>query len=396
MDRENARLTASYAAVQFFFWFVYGTALAYASPYLLGCGLNNTMIGLISAVSCALSVLLQPFVAAYADREGSLSVKAILLLVAGGMTGFGALLALAYGKGGAVNGALLGAAILLIQLGLPFTNALATETLNQGKKLQFSVARGFGSIGYALMSVTMGQLIARLGTVAEPYALIVTSLCFLLSVALFPFKKGKGSRNDMDAPPASDGVLAFFRRYPAYAVTLAGCVLIYISHVCINNFVYQIVVPRGGGSEHMGTAMALAGLLEVLTMFFFSALLKWKKADFWFRLSGVFFTLKALGTLLAPSMGVFYLVQVLQPLGWGLMTVSSVYYVNGIMQPRDRIKGQAYMTMSLSVATILGSLGGGFLIDALGVDGMLIFAVVCGALGTAIVMGSKKDQPQKA
>ena len=39
MDRKAAWLTVSYGAVQFFFWFVYGTALAYASPYLLDCGL---------------------------------------------------------------------------------------------------------------------------------------------------------------------------------------------------------------------------------------------------------------------------------------------------------------------------------------------------------------------
>ena len=388
MKNESVRLTVSYSVVQFFFWFTYGTTLAYASPYLLSRGLNNTMIGFISAAACFCSVLLQPVLAAYADREHSLSVKTILMLVAGGMIGFGVLLRIAYGRGAVPNAVLLGAAILLIQLGLPFSNALATETINQGKDLQYSLARGVGSIGYAVMSVALGQLIARFGTVVECYALIGTSACFLLSIALFPFKKSK--RRAPGAQEASGSALAFFRRYPTFTVTLAGCVLIYISHVCINNFVYQIVVPRGGGSQHMGTAMALAGLLEVVSMFFFARLLKWKSADFWFRISGVFFTLKTFCTLLAPSMGVFYLVQLFQPLGWGLLIVSSVYYVNGIMQEQDRIKGQAFMTMTLSVATILGSIGGGFLIDALGVDGMLVFATVCGAVGTVIVMSGKK------
>ena len=102
----------------------------------------------------------------------------------------------------------------------------------------------------------------------------------------------------------------------------------------------------------------------------------------------MFFTLKALGTYLAPDMTWFYLVQLFQPLGWGLMTVASVYYVDSLMRERDRIKGQSYMTMSLSVATIIGSLSGGWMIDTIGVNGMLIAAVVCGALGTAIVMGT--------
>ena len=375
-------LTVSYGAVQFFFWFVYGTALAYASPYLLDCGLSNTVIGLISAAACALSVLLQPAVAAYADREKSPSIKTILLIAAGGMMAFGLLLAVAYGKGGLPNGLLLGGAILLIQMALPFTNALATETINQGKPLKFSFARAFGSIGYAVMSMTIGRLIAWKGTGVEPWALVITSACFFLSILLFPFEKGiKQDKADM-----KDGAIAFLGRYPAFAVTLAGCVFIYISHVVINNFTFQIVVPRGGTSEHMGTALALAGLLEVVTMFLYPWLIRWKDSGFWFRISGVFFTLKVLGTLLAPNMNVFYLVQVFQPLGWGLITVSSVYYVNDLMQEQDRIKGQAYMTMSLSVATILGSIGGGWMIDAVGVNGMLIAAVICGALGTAVVM----------
>ena len=381
-DMEKGRLTASYGAIQFFFWFVYGTALAFASPYLLDCGLSNTEIGLISAAACALSVLLQPAVSAYADREKSPSIKTFLLIAGGGMMVFGLFLTLVFGKGGLLNGLLLGCAILLVQMALPFTNALATETINQGKRLNFSFARAFGSIGYAVMSVTIGRLIAWKGTAVEPWALILTSACFFLSVMLFPFAKGRKEEHEK----AKDSATAFLGRYPAFAVTLAGCVLIYISHVVINNFTYQIVVPRGGASEHMGTAMALAGLLEVLAMFFFPALTRWKDSGFWFRLSGVFFTLKAIGTLLAPNMTVFYLVQLFQPLGWGLMTVASVYVVNDLMREQDRIKGQAYMTMSLSAATIIGSLGGGWMIDAFGVDGMLTAAVICGALGTAIVM----------
>ena len=388
MDKKAAWLTGSYGMVQFFFWFVYGTALAYASPYLLDCGLSNSMIGLISAAACGLSVLLQPIVAAYADREKSPSIKTMLLIASGGMIVFGLLLSMAYGKGSLPNGLLLGGAILLIQMALPFTNALATETINQGKPLKFSIARAFGSIGYAVMSMTIGRLIAWKGTVVEPWALIVTSLCFFLAIFFFPFKKEIKEEN----AEAKGGAAAFLSRYPGFAFTLAGCVLIYISHVIINNFTFQIVVPRGGTSEHMGTALALAGLLEVVTMFGFPYLLRWKDSGFWFRISGVFFTLKALGTLLAPNMSVFYLVQVFQPLGWGLMTVASVYYVNDLMREQDQIKGQAYMTMSLSVATIIGSLSGGWMIDTFGVNGMLIVAVVCGALGTAIVMGTHREK----
>ena len=384
MTSSKRTLTPLYAAVQFFFWFAYGTAVNFASVYLLACGLSNTAIGLISAAACALSVLIQPILAAWADREESPSVKAILLALTAALLAFGGLLILAFGKGAALNGLFLGGAILLVQIGLPFVNALATESLNAGERLNFSLARGFGSIGYAVMSVSVGALIARFGPIVAPWAVMAVSGLLLMAVGLFPF--AKRHRDSRDEKEGADGLTGFLRRYPAFALTLLGCVLIYTSHVLINSFVYQIVVSKGGNSEHMGIAMGLAGLLEVLSMALFSTLLKWKGSRFWFRISGLFFTLKALCSLLAPNMGAFYLVQLIQPLGWGLMTVASVYYVNEIMRERDRIKGQAYMTMALSVGTIVGSLCGGVLIDALGVNGMLIAAVCCGGAGSLIVL----------
>ena len=388
MGQKTKRFTLTYALVQCFYWFCYGTALSYASPYLLACGLSNTAIGLISAAACALSVAVQPLLAAYADQEDSLSVKTLVLAMGVGILALGAGMVFAYGKNTALNGLLLGSAILLVQISLPFVNALATETINAGKPLNFSFARAAGSIGYAVMSITVGQLIAKLGEGVLPYALVVFVMLYLGAVLFFPFCKRE--KRDAENEVSSGSPLFFFRRYPVFAVTLAGCVLIYVSHVLINNFLYQVVVSKGGSSEHMGNVMALAGILEVVTMFLFPMMLKWKDSGFWFRISGIFFTLKALGTLLSPTMGTLYLMQLFQPLGWGIMTVASVYYVNSIMQEQDRIKGQAYMTMALSVGTIAGSLCGGWLIDQISVNGMLIAAILCGAVGTVIVMRKQK------
>lgn len=389
MANEKLRLTAAYAAVQFFYWFCYGIALSYASPFLLACGLTNTAIGVISAAACALSVWVQPLLATYADRENSLSIKTLLLIMAAAELVFGVLLIAVPMENPTLNGLLQAGAILIIEIALPFVNALATETMNAGRAMDFSAARGMGSLGYALMSLSIGALIARLGEKTVPWSLAVFAACFLISVLLFPFEKGRKQAGE--SPAKGDGAVAFARRYPAFAVTLAGCVLIYLSHVLINNFLFQIVVAKGGNSQHMGASMALAGVLEVVTMVLFSRMLKKKDCGFWFRISGIFFALKALGTLLAPSIGALYAVQLLQMPGWGLMTVASVYYVNSIMAERDRIKGQAYMTMSLSVGTILASLCGGWLIDVSGVNGMLTAAVLCGAAGSAIVLAKKKE-----
>ena len=174
-----------------------------------------------------------------------------------------------------------------------------------------------------------------------------------------------------------------------------GCIFLYISHVLLNSFTYQIVESKGGGSSEMGFAMALAAMLELPTLFLFGYMIRKVRADVWFRISGIFFMVKTLGTLLAPNILSFYFVQVFQMFGWALITVSSVYYVNSVMEEQDAIKGQAYMTMTYTLGSVLGALIGGALIDAVGVNTMLSFASVSAAVGMVIILATARAEKSK-
>ena len=377
--------TIRYAVIQFCFWFLYGTAVNFASVYLLACGLSNTAFGAVSALASLLAVLIQPLLAARIDRKGRLTVRGLLRGSSLLLIGFGLLLIPSYGLRPMRNAVLLGSAILLAQLMLPFVNALATQAINRGEKLNFSASRGIGSIGYAVMSFTVGRFTARYGAGITPVVITVVSFLLLLACTFFPKEGSVTAGSESVRMTEQRSFLNFLRDYRSFMLTLVGCVFLYVSHVLINSFLYQIVVYKGGTSAHMGVVMGLAGLLEVSAMFGYSLLLRWRKNGFWFRLAGVFFTLKALSTGLAGSMGTLYAVQLLQPLGWGLMAVSCVYFADSAVHDRDKVKGQAFMAMALSVGTIIGTLIGGWLIDHFGVPGMLSAAVASGALGCLIV-----------
>ncbi len=71
--------------------------------------------------------------------------------------------------------------------------------------------------------------------------------------------------------------------------------------------------------------------------------------------------------------------------GWALINVACVYYVDGIMEPQDSIKGQAYMAMTITAGNVMSSLFGGWLIDAAGVGAMLICASLAAFIGWLIV-----------
>lgn len=121
-------------------------------------------------------------------------------------------------------------------------------------------------------------------------------------------------------------------------------------------------------------------------MCLFGLLLKIMKCHNWFKLSGIFFFLKNLGTLLAWNIPSFYAVQLLQILAFAVITVSSVYYINSIMDSGDAVKGQAYYASTLTLANVIGSVLGGWLLDAMGVPALLAVGTVCAGIGAVILL----------
>lgn len=383
-DNKTKDLTVRYALIQSFFWMSLAAVIGYISFFLLDSGYSNTQIGLVTAIAGALSAVLQPAVASYADRPGSASLKKILLILAVILLAVSILLLLAFHRNMIMTGLAYGLILMLLQSLIPLVNSLGITSLNQGQKLNYGIARGMGSVSYALCAYLLGILTEKTGAFSVPLAMMLLLLFLIGSLFLFPFEN-TGCEKPEKASASCGSIFSLFIKYKKFSIVLVGWTLIYISHVLLNNFAYQIVNSKNGGSAEMGVAMALAAMAEFPTLFLFNRMLKRARCDVWFRMSGIFFMLKSLCSLLAPNITVFYAVQLFQMFGWALVTVSSVYYVNAIVEEGDAIKGQAYMTMTYTLGTVAGALIGGALIDRSGVNSMLIFSTTAALIGAIIV-----------
>ena len=390
---DNKKLTINYALIQMCYWMNFAAITGFTSVYLLHVGFTNTQIGVLIALAGAVCSVLQPVLASYADRPASPSLKKILIISSTGMILIAVLLLLLQ-KSLILTGFFYTVAVTLLQLIMPLINSLGMESLNQGKQLNYGIARGMGSASYGIAAYILGVIVAAVGEVTVPVAMLLGFGALLLTLLAFPFQKMKKAKQEK-TKKNDDGLIYFFRKYRRFCVTLCGCVFIYIGHVLINNFAFQIVESKGGGSSEMGLAIAVAAIVELPTMFLFGWMLKKVRVDIWFRISGIFFVLKSLGTLLAPNMMTYYVIQIFQMFGWALITVSSVYYVNSIMEEQDAIKGQAYMTMTYTLGSVLASLAGGVLIDAAGVNSMLGVSVAAGVIGMLIIMGTAGPSGEK-
>lgn len=391
---KSKNLTVFYAFIQGLYWMNFAAIMGYSGYYLLAKDFSNTEIGIIIAVAGIISAILQPVLASYADHPQSPSLKKLMLLLLLLQLIFGILLL--FVQIPTVIGLLYGCSIALLQILTPFISALGMESINQGNNLNFGLARGMGSVAYAGLSYVLGIVTSWTGASAVPIFVMLITLSLTGVVALFPFTKVVASTAPKSqAASNSSNPLVFFRKYKRFSLVLLGCIFIYVSHVLLNNFTYQIIESKGGGSAQMGTATAIAAMCELPTLFLFSFIVRKIRCDILLRISGIFYAIKAIGSLLAPNVLTYYSVQTLQMLGWGLMTVVSVYYVNIIMEKEDVIKGQAYFTMTYTLGSVAAAFIGGALIDISGVNAMLIFSVISVVIGAVIVFLAAERTPVK-
>ncbi len=362
------------------------TLSAFSSVYLKAVGLSNGQVGMLLAVAALLSVLLQPSTGALIDRSERISSKGVLLFFSVLILLISLLILFVPGKSMGMEMFLYGLAVMLLMLAQPFLNSLGTEAINQNYPMNLGIGRSIGSLGYALGSYVFGMVSVAIGPKSIPMAssLGFFVLCFLLY--FYPVKAAAAEKPaETSEQPTKSTPIAFMKRYPRFAVMLVGMILIYFSHCLINTFALQIVQPKGGNSGTMGTASAIAAGLELITAFFFVWYMKKIKLKTIIKVSGVFFTLKTLFSLLTKTVAGFYLIQAFQMYGWGFLSVGIVYYVNELVKADDKAQGQAYAGMAFTIASVLATSLGGNIIDMFGVNTMLIAGTVSAAVGTAIL-----------
>ena len=388
-------LTLLYAISELAYWMGFASILAFVSMYLLSIDVRNTVIGIVIAAGGVLSALTQPVLGTLSDRFPFFTIRRILVALAVLILISAAAMLLTHGSLPVFACILYGCCIMVLQQIQPFINALGMRCLNTGYRLDFGIARAIGSLGYALAAFYLGRLTDKFGATVIPQFILVAFATLLLTVFFYPRAVASAQLQEERTGQGANSVFAFFKKYRQFTLFLTGLILIYFGHTLINSFTLQIIETKGGGNTEMGTATSIAAILELGMMFLFTRIMKRVPMKTLLRVSGCFFTLKLVGSLLAPGVISYYLVQILQMFGWGIMAVALVYYVNEIMAVEDCVKGQAYATMTYTVGTVLGAWIGGSLIDQSGVNSMLICGILVSLVGTLILFAGTATYRKK-
>ena len=375
MKQKN--YTLLYALLQAMVWGGFGVIISFAAPYLSEYGLTDTQYGLILGAVSAVSFLAQLGLAELCSRFSRLTLR--LLLVILGVLMAVCCLALVLFPLPLLWIVLLYCLTAVSVQALPsFVNALGMAGLDNGFSVNFGVARGVGSAGFAVFSFCVGQLIELTDIRAVPAlylliagTLIAAALCFPKVQAAAQEKSGSGGS---------------LWKNGRLLMILLGATLLYVSHNFLCNFLYQVAVSRGGDTTDQGICLAIAAFCELPVMFLFSKLLRVARCDLWLKLSGVFMGLRVLGCLLSPTVGWLYASQFFQLLGFALFSVSSVFYIRSAVDKRDTVRAQAMLASTCTLSNFLTFLLGGTLMDRFDVDFVLLCSAICAAVGTVLLI----------
>lgn len=393
---ENKSLDIRYACIHGFYWMICCAMIGYASVFLLDKGFNNAMIGIVLSVSNILAVVGQPAVASYMDKATKLTLRMLVSLILVAII----VLSLVLSFISNTSPLLLLLVIIVFTLMLtmqPFINSLTFAFEKQGIHINFGLARGIGSVAYAVISLILGNIVAVFSPHILPYFYVGLSMCALAFVYTFylPGHKDEIVHEKRQEEHVQLSMKQFIQKYKTFMFLLVATVFLFFDHSIINNFFIQVVNHIGGNSADMGNAIFLAAVLELPTMALFTKIQKKVGCRQMMMVSAVFFSVKHILTYFAANMFMIYIAQVMQMLAYAVFIPASVYYVSQLVDAHDMNKGQALVTGAMTLASVFASLAGGVLLDALGVSKVLMIGAIVSVMGTVFMFMSVEDVDKK-
>ena len=372
-------LTLRYGVTQFTYWAASSGAMAFATTYLLTKNVPAGTVGLVLALAGLLSCLTQPLLAALADRAERCILPQMLLAIS-------VFCCVCFAAQFIPNlplaplTILYAAAIWCSDAILPLLSALSVACNDAGYRVNFGAARGVAAAASALSMIAVGFLIARLGLVWMLAFLLAARAACAVSLCTYPrLQKPRTAHTD-----ASCSVGQFFARYPRYCVSLLGMAFLGMFHCMTENYLIAIVTPLGGDSSTVGTALFISSLVAGPVIFFFSRIRSRLSDAAILKLAGVSFLVKAVGFLLARSLGAIYALELLQITSYGLLAPAQVSYASGMVRATDMVKGQAFITAFYALGCAAGNFAGGQLLGY-GVRAILLAGIAMAAAGTIIL-----------
>lgn len=387
--------TIGYIAINVLYFCVFCSVHGFAAVILLDRGFSNSLIGITLAAANILSVLGQPLVAGIVDKSRTITNR--LVIMVSSLVLILAVIALLFVRNDIALILIIFAFIYALQF-IYQSNIIALnfEYQRAGCHINFGLARGLGSAGFATTSAIIGGFVERIGTDVLMYFTIAALLALIVVTYFYKKPESTLPTDDIDNAAVNtrekNSILYFFRKYKRFMLFILGTSLCFFSHNMLNDYLIQIISSLGGGETELGYATFLAAILELPMMALIGIALKRVRTGRVLIFSAVFFLVKNLVMLAASDMFGMYASQACQLLAYAVFIPTAAYYADAAMEAQDKVKGQAFINSAITLGGVFSNLICGKILDLAGVRAMLITGSAVCLAGLAVIAASVTDR----
>ena len=373
--------SGSFFAAYFFYYAGYCVFSSFIVPYLTQRGVSATLCGIITSLTLAANLLMEPAGGYITDTFCSTQRY---LLACIGLISILCLFSTLW-----ADYPLVCMALLILEAGLAYPFSQLMDAWVEGSRsldpdLVYSRVRAGGSVGFAAASMAAGYCFRRFGW--DGYFLMQAALFCLMIPWLLRLPKLKlgNQRQKCQAEQWLSPKTAFqvALRNIRYLVCLLLCTLYWFSHRPVGSYLSLIIQERSGDAGVYGAVCGVGAAVEC------AALLVLATAQFrhpisnWLCLGGALCTglLRPLCLWLLPGLWPLYL-------GQGLQSISFAFFYSGSVACFTRTSDARIRSFSISmgltvssvVGTIAANLLGGWLCDWLGAWSMVNLSLAVSA-----------------
>lgn len=377
-------LNLKYAFINcFYFFLVCGTA-GFANNYLQYIGLDTSIIGMLLTLVSIIALIGQTTMAPIVDKSKKWNEKKFILFTL-------VVAAIAYALMICISSVVLTMVLAVIgfafaSIGLPYLNSLAFVYEKEGYKINYGLGRGVGSAAYAIAALCIGQLIKLKDPSILPIWLIVMAIFTIVFVMTLQVPADEEEIKEENGVQEKVSYVTFFKKYSNILIVIVAMILLFFTHMLINNYMINIVEDIGGDAGSQGTATFIQAMVELPPMFGFAFLLKKFRIDSLMVFSAIAWTVKDILILIAPNMTIYYLAMTLQMLSYAIIIPASVYFADAYIDEKDRNQGQAIMSAAGTIGGLFASFIGGFLLSILSVRATLYVGIAVAIIGSILMV----------
>lgn len=387
----DKKIQIRYNLLQILFWIVSCSVSGYVAIYLKAKGLDNTQIGLVTGISCVLIMFLSPMVSSLLQKNTDLTIPSLVTRILLCTTVL--FLGVSYLTLPAIVLMVLYVIIISGYLScVPLVSTVAMNYIERGYDVNFGLARGMGSVSYAISAVVLSCCVELFdpNVLSVIHAVAVGLLLVLINT--FPdYQEGKKKSQTQ-----TGSILIVITKYKLLFVILLGWAFTFSAATTLSTYLINVVENLGGNTTIYGFAIFAMASSELPAMAVTRKLMRKYNTMTLIIVAGLAYLIRNVLIAIAPSLLFVFIGVIFQSFSYGLLTSMITYYVTDTCEKEDQIMGQTLIgIMTTGLGSMSGNVLGGILQDAFGLQAMLTFAIGMTVAGSLILVGTGITQLRK-